>query len=86
MPFSRFPDSVRRVFTESFTARDVAEPLLSFDMGTSAGDVLALMEARGFDVAVKRLEQLRNNLAHAQDILSCDWETIVQLAEVITQQ
>lgn len=30
---------------------------------------------------VKRLEQLRNNLAHSQDILACDWETIVRLSE-----
>jgi hypothetical protein len=29
--------------------------------------------------AVKNLEQLRNNLAHAQDILTTDWGTIVQL-------
>jgi hypothetical protein len=26
------------------------------------------------------LENLRNNLAHSQDIISCDWETIVMLA------
>jgi hypothetical protein len=25
------------------------------------------------------LESLRNNLAHSQDIISCDWETIVRL-------
>ena len=30
---------------------------------------------------IKRLEALRNNLAHSQDIISCDWETIVQLTE-----
>ncbi len=35
---------------------------------------------RGED-AIKRLEALRNNLAHSQDIVSCDWETIVQLTE-----
>jgi hypothetical protein len=29
----------------------------------------------------KRLEKLRNNLAHAQDIVTSDWETIVALAE-----
>ena len=27
----RIPDAVKRVFTETFTARDVAEPLASFD-------------------------------------------------------
>ena len=29
----------------------------------------------------KRLEKLRNNLAHSQDIVTNDWETIVALAE-----
>jgi hypothetical protein len=29
----------------------------------------------------KRLEKLRNNLAHAQEIVASDWETIVALAE-----
>ena len=33
------------------------------------------------DAATKMLEKLRNNLAHAQDIISNDWETIVVLAE-----
>lgn len=31
--------------------------------------------------AMKMLEQLRNNLAHTQDIVAWDWETIVVLAE-----
>jgi hypothetical protein len=29
----------------------------------------------------KQLENLRNNLAHAQDIIAADWDTIVALAE-----
>jgi hypothetical protein len=33
------------------------------------------------EAAVKKLEQLRNNLAHAQDILTTDWETVVQRCE-----
>ncbi len=32
---------------------------------------------------VKALEKLRNNLAHSQDIISCDWEVIVRLSESI---
>ena len=32
------------------------------------------------DVA-KRLEKLRNNLAHSQDIITEDWDTIVALSE-----
>ncbi|UCD41310.1 MAG: hypothetical protein JSV69_12140 [Chloroflexota bacterium] len=31
--------------------------------------------------AIKNLEKLRNNLAHAQDIVSLDWETIVSISE-----
>lgn len=30
---------------------------------------------------IKSLEALRNNLAHSQDIVTCDWDTIVQLTE-----
>jgi hypothetical protein len=30
--------------------------------------------------AVKDLESLRNNLAHAQDLLTHDWATIVTIA------
>jgi hypothetical protein len=37
------------------------------------------------DRATKMLEGLRNNLAHTQDIVSWDWETIVVLAENIDQ-
>jgi hypothetical protein len=39
---------------------------------------------RRAEEAVKELEQLRNNLAHAQDILSTDWETIIQMCEFMT--
>jgi hypothetical protein len=31
-------------------------------------------------------EELRNNLAHAQGILTSDWDTIIQLCEFITRQ
>jgi len=40
---------------------------------------------RQAEEAVKRLEQLRNNLAHAQDILTSDWSTIIQICEFIAQ-
>jgi len=33
------------------------------------------------DEVIKNLEKLRNNLAHAQDIVALDWETIVALSE-----
>ena len=35
---------------------------------------------RQVEKACRALEALRNNLAHSQDIVSCDWETIVILA------
>ena len=35
---------------------------------------------RGSEV-IKNLEKLRNNLAHAQDIVSLDWETIVGISQ-----
>ncbi|MCR9293553.1 MAG: hypothetical protein NXI32_12595 [bacterium] len=36
---------------------------------------------RSMEEATKRLEKLRNNLTHSQDIVSSDWEAIVSLAE-----
>ena len=42
---------VHRVFLRSFTVRDIAEPLLSFDATTPAADAKAAMTARGFQVA-----------------------------------
>lgn len=36
---------------------------------------------RQAEQAIKNLEKLRNNLAHAQDIVSLDWRTIVNLSE-----
>ncbi len=35
------------------------------------------------DLATKMLERLRNNLAHTQDIVAWDWDTIVVLAQNI---
>ena len=32
------------------------------------------------DESIKMLEKLRNNLAHSQDIIADDWETIVALS------
>ncbi len=40
---------------------------------------------RQVEDAVAKLEQLRNNLAHAQDIPDSDWDTIVQLCAFITR-
>ena len=47
---SKISDVVKRTFTESFTARDIAEPLASFDEGTSSEDVRNFMEAKGVEI------------------------------------
>jgi hypothetical protein len=46
----RIPDAVKRVFLQTFTAHDVAEPLASFDAGAAAAEVRDFMNARDFDV------------------------------------
>jgi hypothetical protein len=56
MPSARIPESVRRVLTEAFTARDIAEPLASFDEEASSAKVREFMEARDFDVIGIRRE------------------------------
>src|SRR5262249_51750278 len=56
MSSTRIPDAVKRVFTETFTARDVAEPLASFDTSASSRDVRDFMNARDFDVVGVRSE------------------------------
>ncbi len=56
MPAARISDSIRRVFTETFTARDVGESLASFDDDTLFDDVHAFMKARDFDVVGIRRE------------------------------
>ena len=38
---------------------------------------------RQAEEVTKRLEQLRNNLAHSQDIPASDWSTIIQICEFI---
>ncbi len=43
--------SLRRVFTEGFSAEDIAEPLASFDASANAATVQAVMERRGYEVA-----------------------------------
>lgn len=48
-------EHLRLLFTESFTVRDVAESLVSFDAAAPADEVGALMAERGFDaVGVRR--------------------------------
>ena len=42
---------LRRVFLENFSAADIAEPLASFDAGSPAAEVLAVMARRAYKVA-----------------------------------
>jgi len=42
---------------------------------------IGFQSRRQAEQAIKNLEKLRNNLAHAQDIVSLDWQTIVNLSE-----
>ncbi|HYV39396.1 MAG TPA: hypothetical protein VE988_27150 [Gemmataceae bacterium] len=50
MSSSRIPEAVKQIFTATFTARDVAEPLASFDSSTAAAEVKELMDANDFDI------------------------------------
>jgi hypothetical protein len=71
--------------------RNYSPTLLDCLQFSDKGQIIArceeLREKAGFasrrraDEVVKRLEALRNNLAHSQDIVDSDWETIVAIAE-----
>jgi hypothetical protein len=50
MATARIPETVRRVFAENFTARDVAEPLASFDAETSSAMVREHVQVRTLEV------------------------------------
>jgi hypothetical protein len=55
----RIPPAVKRIFTETFAARDIAEPLASFDAATPAADVRDFMHAHGLEaVGVRELGRL----------------------------
>jgi hypothetical protein len=56
MPSARIPDTIRRVFTEAFTAKDIAEPFASFDSDASTTHVRDFMHTRNFDVVGIRSE------------------------------
>ena len=49
-------ENLRRVFTDGFVARDIAEPLISFDASTAVSEVVGLMEKRNLDVVGVRKE------------------------------
>lgn len=47
-------DGLKRLFADGFTARDIAQPLVSFDFDASATIARQVMEARDFDVVAIR--------------------------------
>jgi hypothetical protein len=49
-------ESLRRVFNRGFSARDIAEPLVSFDATASAAETQRLMDERGYEVVGVRRE------------------------------
>ena len=51
-------DSIRNVFTQGLTARDIAEPLVSFDASTPAPAARAVMHTRDYDVVGVRQDGL----------------------------
>jgi CBS domain-containing protein len=59
---------VHRVFLRSFTVRDIAEPLLSFDATTPAIEAKTAMAARGFRVAGLRREGLVKGFIQLEDL------------------
>ena len=50
MASAKIPETVKRVFTQAFTARDISEPLASFDAATAGADVCEFMKSMDFDV------------------------------------
>jgi len=60
-------DHLRKVFTENFSASDIAEPLVSFDVTTSAADVRSVMEEHGYEVAgVRRLGKIAGYIRNVE--------------------
>jgi hypothetical protein len=47
---TRIPEAIKRIFTESFIARDIAEPLASFDAAANAAEVRKYMDDNGWRV------------------------------------
>jgi hypothetical protein len=69
MASARISESVQRVFAENFTARDVGEPLASFDAETSSGLVREYMTSRSFEIVGIRKD---GNLAGYVEVRSLE--------------
>lgn len=61
-------ESLRRVFAEGFSARDISEPLVSFDASTAAAEAASLANAQDFDVVGLRRNGLVVGYAQRKDL------------------
>jgi signal-transduction protein with cAMP-binding, CBS, and nucleotidyltransferase domain len=78
-------ESLRRVFTEGFVARDTAEPLVSFDASTPAAEAVALMTQRNFDVVSVRREGTAVGYVERTDLCTATCgETVRPISEATT--
>ena len=59
---------IQRLFNDAFTARDIAEPLVSFDRDKDPRRVLEVLEKQGASVAGVRREGLVNGYIRREDI------------------
>lgn len=80
-------NSLRRVFNESFGARDVAEPLVSFDSSTPAAQVLSFMEQRDFDVVGIRTNGVVTHFIEREEAIDEDgaWKLHAIVETYITE-
>jgi hypothetical protein len=74
-------ESSRRVFAEGFAARDIAEPLVSFDAATATSDVLELMACRNFDVVGVRRDGIVVGYVERADLCGTNCGERVQVIE-----
>jgi hypothetical protein len=62
---------LRRLFESAICIREIAEPLVSFDMDRDAESIRVLMEARNFDVVGLRDDGRLIGYLRRQDLKSC---------------
>lgn len=75
------PDNIRRVFQEAFSAADIAQPLPSFDSGSSSEQVRTALTANAWEVAGVRTGGLVSGFVELHDLAS---ESCGQHARTIT--
>ncbi len=79
-------EHVRRIFTESFSVSDIAEPLASFDAGTPTAEVLAVMEQRRYAMVGIRRDGVISGFARKEQLLggNCgDYECPFEESDIV---